>query len=76
MYLYDVNPLWEVYVFVFVFVKGKEDGENLWWDRRIFGGEVDVELKDAASVRGVLRTRYHRLQQGRLLIVAGENQSS
>ena len=46
--------------------------ENLRWDRRVFGGEVDIELKDAASVRCVLRTRYHGLQQGRLLIVAGD----
>ena len=45
-------------------------GENLWWHRRIFGGEVDIKLKDAASVRRLLKTRDHCLQQGRLLIVA------
>ena len=53
------------------YVKGKKSQiwSNLWWNSRIFGGEVDVELKDAACVGSVLGTGDHRLEQRGLLVV-------
>ena len=45
---------------------------NLWWYCRVLGWEVNVKFKDTAGVRGVFWPGYHRLQQGRLLIVTGK----
>ena len=55
--------------------KKQWNGKNLGWDCRVFGWEVDIELKDTASVRSVFGPSYHGLQQGGLLIVASEKQS-